>query len=60
MKKFFLTLFLAAFCGMSSAFAYDFSAVCPTGQTLYYNITDASAHEVELAHPTNSQGDFYF
>ena len=55
MKKFFLTLILAAFCGMSSAFAYKFSDVCATGQTLYYNITDASAHEVELTHPTNSQ-----
>lgn len=51
MKKFFLTLILAAFCGMSSAFAYDFSAVCPTGQTLYYNIIDAVNHEVEIVCP---------
>lgn len=56
MKKFFLTLILAAFCGMSSAFAYDFSAVCPTGQTLYYNIIDAVNHEVELTHPNVSIG----
>ena len=54
MKNFFLTLFLAAFCGMSSASAYDFSAVCPTGQTLYYNITDAVNHEVELTYPGES------
>ena len=52
MKKFFLTLILAAFCGMSSAFAYDFSAVCPTGQTLYYNIIySQTGHEVELTCP---------
>lgn len=51
-------LFMAAlfFC-ISSAFAYDFSAVCPTGQTLYYNITDAVNHEVELTYPGN---DSYF
>ena len=55
MKKFFLTLILAAFCGMSSAFAYDFSAVCPTGQTLYYNIIDAVNHEVEIVCPDEDE-----
>ena len=55
MKNFFLTLFLAAFCGMSSASAYDFSAVCPTGQTLYYNITDAVNHEVEIVCPDEDE-----
>ena len=58
MKNFFLTLILAAFCGMSSASAYDFSAVCPTGQTLYYNITDAVNHEVELVCPFPWGWDF--
>lgn len=55
MKNFFLTLLLAAFCGMSSAFAYDFSAVCSTGQTLYYNITNAANHEVEIVCPDEDE-----
>ena len=38
-------------------YAYDFSAVCSTGQTLYYNITDATNHYVELTCP-GSQNDF--
>lgn len=32
-------------------YAYDFSAVCETGQTLYYNIIDATNHCVELTYP---------
>ena len=32
-------------------YAYDFSAVCETGQTLYYNIIDAENHYVELTYP---------
>ena len=50
MKKFTFILF-ALLLGMSSASAYDFSSVCPTGQTLYYNIIDAENHEVELTYP---------
>ena len=34
--------------------AYDFSAVCETGQTLYYNIIDAENHYVELTYPGTS------
>lgn len=38
MKRFFAIILLSVlFC--ASAFAYDFSAVCESGQTLYYNIT---------------------
>lgn len=37
-------------------YAYDFSAVCSTGQTLYYNITDASNHYVELTCPYYNSG----
>lgn len=36
---------------MTKVMAYDFSAVCSTGQTLYYNITDPVNHEVELTYP---------
>ncbi len=45
-----LTLLLSAI-GMTKGYAYDFSAVCPSGQTLYYNITDATNHYVELTYP---------
>ncbi len=39
--------------GISNAFAddYDFSAVAPSGQTLYYKITDFSSREVTLTYP---------
>ena len=30
--------------GLTKGYAYDFSAVCSTGQTLYYEITDAANH----------------
>lgn len=38
MKQFFFTL-LVIFCSLSPTWAYDFSAVAPSGQTLYYNIS---------------------
>ena len=37
MRKLFTIILLALLC--ANAMAYDFSAVCSTGQTLYYNIT---------------------
>lgn len=40
--------------GMPKGYAYDFSAVCETGQTLYYNITNAEYHYVELTYPRAS------
>lgn len=54
-----LVLLLSAV-GMTNAFAaYDFSAVCETGQTLYYNITNATNHYVELTCPgSNSWNGF--
>jgi len=47
-----LVLLLCA-AGMTKSYAvdYDFSSVCSTGQTLYYRITDATAHEVQLTYP---------
>ena len=50
-------LLLALLAGMGTAYAYSFSAVCPTGQTLYYNITDAANHYVELTCPGNPYDD---
>ena len=40
MKKFVLTLLLAV--SALTSWAYDFSAVAPTGQTLYYNISGSN------------------
>ena len=46
-----LFVLLLSAVGMKKMYAYDFSAVCSTGQTLYYNITDATNHYVELTYP---------
>ena len=51
-----LFILLLSFVGMTKMYAYDFSAVCPTGQTLYYNIIDPVNHYVELALPCTSTG----
>ena len=53
-----LFVLLLSVAGMTKMYAYDFSAVCETGQTLYYNITDAQNHEVELTCP--SANHFYY
>ena len=45
-------ILFALFWGMGTASAYDFSAVCETGQTLYYNIIDASNEYVEITAPS--------
>ena len=33
---------------------YDFTAVCPTGQTLYYKITDADSRNVRIVAPKSN------
>jgi hypothetical protein len=53
LKTLLLLLLLCAE-GMNKAFSADFSAVCPTGQTLYYNIIDATNHYVELTCPSEN------
>ncbi len=64
MKRNILTLIFALVMGISSAWAvdYDFSAVCSTGQTLYYKITNSSTHEVQLTFPNknSSSSDYWF
>lgn len=45
-------ILFALFLGIGTASAYDFSAVCETGQTLYYNIIDASNEYVEITAPS--------
>ena len=50
-----LVLLLSAV-GMANVLAYNFSAVAPNGQTLYYTITDATQHAVKVTHPNNRDG----
>ena len=50
-KRIVLIALLLSAVGMGKMYAYDFSAVCETGQTLYYNITDAENHYVALVCP---------
>ena len=53
-------LLLLSLAGMGKGYAYSFSAVCPTGQTLYYNITDATNHYVKVTYPVYGwEGDDY-
>ncbi len=47
-----LVLLLSAV-GMTQGFAYSLSAFCETGQTLYYNNTNATNHYVEITFPGN-------
>lgn len=54
MKKYIFLSLLVILLSIN-AFAYDFSAVCETGQTLYYEIFDAQHHYVRIVSP-NSKG----
>ena len=56
MRRLFLLAFFAVIC-IKSSFAYDFSAVASSGQTLYYKIIDANSHTVSVTYPNlNWQG----
>ncbi len=66
MKKLFIITVLMALAmnGFAQILHYDFSAVCETGQTLYYLITSEEEHTVKITYPyseANSffQGNFY-
>ena len=55
MKKKLLSFILLLLAGITAAYAYDFSAVAPTGQTLYYTITSSgSSPTVSLTCPNSS------
>ena len=55
MKRLIFTLILATICGLS-AFAYDFSAVCNSGQTLYYSISSStSPYTVKVVRQNSGQ-----
>lgn len=49
MKRFIIIASLLV--GFQMAFAADFSAVSPSGHTLYYNILDATAHTLVVTYP---------
>ena len=53
-----LLVLLLSVAGIEKGYAYSFSAVCETGQTLYYNIIDATNHYVELTCPIYGWGDY--
>lgn len=48
-----LFVLLLAICTLRAS-AYDFTAVCPSGQTLYYTIRDARQHTVAVVAPYES------
>ena len=59
-KKYFLAVVALLICFASKAWAYDFSAKCESGQTLYYNITsDDEPYTVEITRPNNSTYESY-
>ena len=43
-EKNILFFLLTLICTINNAYAYDFSAIAPTGQLLYYNIVGGNAH----------------
>ena len=57
-KNVFIAAMLLLICFAPKAWAYDFSAVCESGQTLYYNITSSTQpYTVEVASNEAAKGD---
>ncbi len=56
MKKLFAILTMMVLATSASAQNYDFSAVCESGQTLYYQISDSSNYEIAVTAPDLSSG----
>ena len=60
MKQKLLSFILLLIVGISAAHAYSFSAVAPSGQTLYYNITSSgSSPEVSVTCPSSTSWSDY-
>ncbi len=55
-RLFFLVLMVMSVCSPLAVMAYDFSAVAPSGQTLYYNIINDSTVEITSQ---NSSSPYY-
>ena len=60
MKKLVTISVLMALAIGAFAQQFNFSAVCESGQTLYYRITNAEAHTVILTHPYPQEGNPWF
>lgn len=58
MKRFFLIISVFIWGGTASA--YDFSAVAPSGQTLYYEVISYNDFTVKVVAPTISSAGLYF
>ena len=58
MKRLILSFILATICGISVfAIDFDFSAVCSSGQTLYYKITSSTEpYTVQVTYPNYREG----
>ena len=54
MKKLFVFLTMMVLATSASAQNYDFSAVCESGQTLYYRILSEQNQEVKVTFPNNN------
>lgn len=55
-----LLVLLLSVAGMGKGYAsFNFSAVCSTGQTLYFSITDATNHYVKVTYPGSSSDQPY-
>ena len=54
MKKILLALAITVATVLQPALAYDFSAEAPSGQTLYYNITNMWPNEVTVTYPNGN------
>ena len=61
MKKLFtIAIFIAlALSGSAQILHYDFSAVCESGQTLYYLITDEQEQTVMLTYPCSEENSWF-
>ena len=62
MKKLFVIVIMMALAmnGFAQTILhYDFSAICETGQTLYYVITNNEEHTVTLTYPYSEQNSFF-
>jgi len=60
MKKLFAFLTMIVLATSAKAYPYHFSAVCETGQTLYYYILPNDNQEVKVTYPYNNTTDPYY
>lgn len=54
-----LFILLLIVAGLTKSYAYNFTSVAPSGQTLYYTITNDSEHTVMVTHPNNNTDPYW-